>query len=85
MNFRSIATRVTLPGIIAAAITALILLWIVPERQKQSLTESIQGELDGAAQAVAIRVVAALELERLNLLSDINCLLYTSPSPRRPY
>ena len=72
MNFRSIATRVTLPGIIAAAITALILLWIVPERQKQSLTESIQGELDGAAQAVAIRVVAALELERLNLLSDIN-------------
>ena len=72
MNFRSIATRVTLPGIIAGAITALILLWIVPERQKQSLTESIQGELDGAAQAVAIRVVAALELERLNLLSDIN-------------
>ena len=72
MNFRSIATRVTLPGIIAAAITALILLWIVPERQKQSLTESIQGELDGAAQAVAIRVVAALERERLNLLSDIN-------------
>ena len=48
------------------------MLWIVPERQKQSLTESIQGELDGAAQAVAIRVVAALELERLNLLSDIN-------------
>ena len=72
MNFRSIATRVTLPGIVAAAVTALILLWIVPERQKQSLIESIQGELDGAAQAVAIRVVAALELEQLNLLSDIN-------------
>ena len=48
------------------------MLWIVPERQKQSLIESIQGELDGAAQAVAIRVVAALELEQLNLLSDIN-------------
>ncbi|MDA0762700.1 MAG: hypothetical protein O2949_13790, partial [Proteobacteria bacterium] len=72
MNFRSIATRVSLPGLLAVLITAGILLWIVPQRQAQSLTESIQGELDGAAQAVAIRVVAALELEQLNLLSDIN-------------
>jgi len=72
VNFRSIATRVSLPGLLAVLITAGILLWIVPQRQAQSLTESIQGELDGAAQAVAIRVVAALELEQLNLLSDIN-------------
>lgn len=75
MNFRSIATRVSLPGVIAVLITAGILLWVVPERQARSLTESIEGELDGAAQAVAIRVVAALELEQLNLLSDINSYL----------
>ena len=70
MNFRSIATRVTLTGHRCRG-DHRIDLAMDRSRKAEAVAHLKASKVSlMAAQAVAIRVVAALELERLNLLSD---------------
>lgn len=68
----SIVKRVNLPGLVAITITALILLGVVPDRQREDLMQRVQAELEATALAGSRSIVAGLDLERLDLLSDVN-------------
>ena len=77
----SIVTKVTAPLVIATAVSALLLFFVVPDRQRQALEKAAEAELQGMAAALAVSVRQAVDYQDLSALENLNQLLVDNRQP----
>ena len=75
----NLVQKVALPIIASSFISALLLLYVVPQRQQAALEESVISELDSLAAAFGVSAHLAFLNQDLSALAEINTLVTSNP------
>ena len=71
--------KVALPIVASSVLSALLLLYVIPERQQAALEESVISELEGLAAAFGVSAQLAFLNQDLNALAELNTLVTSNP------
>lgn len=71
--------KVALPIVASSVLSALLLLYVIPERQQAALEESVISELESLAAAFGVSAHLAFLNQDLNALAELNTLVTSNP------